>query len=138
MDQDRKRQTIRLGKVTKRVADKHKEIVEAILSARSCGLALDAGTSSFVSRLTDALRKRYVATGLLSCDENACRLGVKDYMDSFFQSVASTLKPSTLTCYGHTRSRIEEYFGDRKLGEITPFEARSFQTWLEKESNKRD
>ncbi len=135
------RKTLRLGKCTVRAAEKHKQIVEAILAARGARLAIEPQVAAFIGALDDVLRERYERCGLIGVSVRAPKkqTGLRVFMDGYFDSLGQTAKRSTREFWGHTRSRLVEYFGaDRDLSTITAADARAFHVWLATKGNKRD
>src|SRR4051812_19815174 len=63
--QDRKRRSIRAGKMSERDAQALKLKVEALVAAIASGLPLDQGTQLWVKGIGDGLRDKLAAVGLI-------------------------------------------------------------------------
>ena len=124
---DGKRPTIRLGKVSLRVAEAVKFRVEQLLAAKLTRHAVDAGTARWVAELPDALANKLAAVGLLPKRESAT-LGL--FLDAYI-AARSDAKPSTKLVWGHTRRCLVEHLGaENPLREITPGDADAWRLWL--------
>jgi len=137
---DGSRKTIRLGLSNNKAAAEHKHVVEQILAAKTAGLAMSVEISKFIGGLTEQLRQRYAKSGLIEIEvaKPIAEIVLGDFLDGFFTSHAMDSKQSTMTALGHTRKRLEEYFGrKRTLSSISAADARAFRKWLSA-TNKRD
>jgi len=129
-DDDGKRKTIRLGKMSKDEAEFYKRRIEHLISARQRGEAPDGETSRWVGRLRNTLHKRLAAVGLVVPREQreATKLGA--FLDAYFAN-RSDVKPSTMTHWRHTERCLISFFGaDRAIDSITPGDAKDFERWL--------
>src|SRR5215813_10541180 len=68
-----KRRTIRLGKVSQRVADEVKRRIEAIQAASESGVSLDRETAEWVGGIGDALAEKLAAVGLIESPSQSNR-----------------------------------------------------------------
>ncbi len=109
-DSNNKRQTIRLGKMSKRNAEAIKTKVELLLVSLMSKQPLDIETVKWVSTLDDILSTKLAKVGLIRHRESAL-LG--DFLDAYIKQQNS--KPSTLVFYGHTQRNLIEFFGKSKL-----------------------
>ena len=135
---DGSRQTIRLGKSTKRVAEQHKRMVEVILANQTAGLPMEQEVSKFLSTLSPKLRDRYGRLELIPGGQVKPVETLGGFLKSYLDPRQREVKKSTWTFYEHTKKRLLEYFGEkRRLSDITAADARAFRTWMET-SNKRD
>ena len=124
---DGKRKSIRLGKVSQRVAEAIKVRIEKLSSARLAGHAPDDETTRWVADLDEEMYKRLAAVGLVSQREHAT---LKSFLDRFLAN-RNDLKSGTLTAYGHTRRNLVDYFGaERPLAAISPGEADEWRRYL--------
>lgn len=124
---DGKRRSIRLGKVSQRLAETVQILVEHLLAARLTGGALDGETARQVANLDAQLADKLAAVGLIPKRQRAT-LGA--FLDSYIGGRADW-KDSTTTIYNHTRRCLVEYFGAEKpMQEITAGDADAWRLWL--------
>jgi integrase len=124
---DRKRRSLRLGKVTQRTAEGIRHRVEQLTAATISGHAVDDETARWLSRLEDTMLDKLTAVGLID-KRNSAKLGA--YVDGYIES-RGDVKPATSTVYGHTRRNLIEFFGaDKLLREISPGDADEWRLWL--------
>jgi len=132
---DGKRRSIRLGKVSQRVAEAVKVRVEHLAAAAITGHALDAETARWVAELSDSLADKLAKVGLIAERESAT-LG--EFVDGYIGK-HTDVKPRTLLAYKQGRDSLVEFFGaDRRLDTISPGEADEYRLWLRGEANKGD
>lgn len=124
---DKKRRSIRLGKVSQRTADAVKIRVESLNSAKIAGIPPDDDTTRWVASLDGAMLDKLAAVGLIATrDSSTLKAFLDAYVDGRFD-----VKGSTSTVYGHTRRNLVEYFGaDKPLRDITPGDADNWRIWL--------
>ncbi len=108
---DKKRRSIRLGKVSQRTGEAVKVRVEHLVVASISGHVVDGETARWVGDLNDTLRDKLAAAGLVAKRESAT---LAAFIDSYMQS-RSDVKSSTKTVYGHTRRNLVKLFGSNKL-----------------------
>ena len=119
-DANRKRQTIRLGKIPKRDAESTKIRVEALLAAQISKQPIDAETARWVAGLDRTLADRLAAVGLLRRRESSV-LG--DFLSGYIDG-RTDVKPLTKAKYSTTRDYLIEFFGVGKcLRDITEGDA---------------
>jgi hypothetical protein len=124
---DRKRKTIRLGKVSQRTAESVKLRVEHLVAAAIHGHALDAETARWLADIPDELANKLARVGLVPKREQAV-LG--PYLRSYFEKRID-VKGDTKVVWGHTRRNLLAFFGDNKpLREITAGDAEDFRLYL--------
>lgn len=113
---DGKRKSVRLGKVTQRVAEAIKVRVEQLNAANIARHAPDPETSAWVAQLDQALSEKLAAVGLMPRRKSST---LKGFIDSYF-ALRSSVKKSTQTVWGHTRRCLVEFFGaDKPLRDLT-------------------
>jgi len=124
---DRKRRSIRLGKMPQRMAEAVKVRVEHLVAAAITGHALDDETARWVADVDDTLRDKLARVGLVP-KRDATTLGA--FIDSYIEA-RGDVKPATATVYGHTRRNLVEHFGPgRRLRDITPGDADAWRMGL--------
>ncbi len=123
-----KRQTIYLGKISQRQAERFCKRVEDLLACRLMGEPVDYDTAEWVGKLAPGMHSKLAACGLATLRQ-VRTLGdlVRDFRKSI--NVATTtcrhirvVTDNLLSCFGK----------DRELLSITKADAREFRTWLAK------
>jgi hypothetical protein len=124
---DGKRKSVRLGKVSQRIAEEIKVKVESLNAAVITGCPVDNETAQWVARLGEDLAGKLAAVGLIP-RRAAARLG--EFLDGYITR-RSDVKPNTRRNLEAARSRLVEYFGrDKSLRDITPGDADAWLLWL--------
>ncbi len=127
---DRKRRTIRLGKMTRRDADKIAEHVDAILAAEMSKSPLPKRTAEWLGDIENVMHGKLVRAGLVPPRAVADARTLKVFLDEYLARRRDT-KPGTRVFYGHTVRNLTAFFGDtRVLEAIVPAEADDFRRWL--------
>jgi integrase len=121
-DRDGDRKTIRLGKVSQRMAEEIKIKVETLNAAKIGAGSLDRETAVWVANLGDDLHAKLSAVGLTSVRKMAPGLGA--FLDAFIANRQSSAAPSTITNMKVAARRLTKHFGpDRDMQTITPADA---------------
>jgi len=139
IDRDGVRRTVRLGKVTGRIALAVRLKVEAMVAARLTGGTVDDEVSRWVGGIGDDLHAKLATVGLVeprvapvsTSEASAAREPcVGDFLDGYLRD-RDDLKPNSLLVYGHTRRTLVEFFGREKaLKDITEYDAEQWQRYL--------
>ncbi len=130
VDANKKRQTIRLGKVSVKAAESFKVRIESLISAHRMGSAFDSQTADWVATLPDEVHERLQRAGLVTPRERCEVHTLGDLLKSCFESMS--VKESTRTRYKQSRRLLFERFGEgRPLDDITPRDADAYRSWLE-------
>lgn len=124
-----KRHTIRLGRVTKKIAETARRMIE---SSKAAGYSPERETAEWVGRVGDHIHERLVLAGLVprrrKAEEQNCTLG--HHLESYFVSLGKQ-KPTTARNYARARRLLEEYFGkDKQFDSITEGDADAYKRWL--------
>ena len=120
IDRDRKRKSIRLGKVSQRVAESIKGKVEALNAAQISRCALDDETARWISQIGDDLTAKLAAVGLIA-ERGSALLG--GFLDSYI-ALRTDVKPNTRRNLEAVKARLVEFFGSNKaMREISPGDA---------------
>ena len=115
-DADRRRRTIRLGKVSKRSAESVRGHVEHLVGKTLTKHAVPDETSVWVAGLDAAMVDKLAVVGLIP-QRNGSALG--PFITAYVKS-RHDVKPSTATVLGHTKRNLLEHFGaDKPLRDIT-------------------
>ena len=127
-----KRHTIRLGRVSKKIAETARRMIESLESAKAAGHSPDRETAEWVGRVSDEIHERLFRAGLVPRREHtghgAITLG--QHLEQYFGTLGKQ-KPNTARNYARARRLLEEHFGkDRTLDSITEGDADSFRRWL--------
>ena len=94
---DKKRRSIRLGKVPQKAAVAMKLRVEALVASAITGHAIDDETARWVAGLDDGLSERLAAVGLIRA---RARSTLGAFVDSYIAS-RTDLKPGTVDAFNH-------------------------------------
>jgi integrase len=124
---DGKRKTIRLGKVSQRVAEEIRLKVEQLNVGIISRCPVDNETARWVNELGDDLAAKLAAVGLIRARRT---LGLKEFIDSYIDQ-RTDVKPNTVRNLKAAQARLIEFFGANKhLRDITPGDADSWLLWL--------
>ncbi len=127
---DRKRKTIRLGKVSHRAAETVKFKVEKLIEAKLTGHAIDAETSRWVADLEPVLADKLARVGLIPKREEPAQTELRPFLESYIEG-RNDLKPASKTAMGLVVNDLTGFFGDsREVASITPGEADDFKQYL--------
>lgn len=128
---DRKRRSIRLGKMPLKSVREIKLKVEALNYAAITGHSVDAETARWVADRDQVLSEKLAAVGLIPRREfHDCELVgfVRDYIDS-----RTDAKPNTQKVWRQTISLLSEVFGQkRSIQSITTADAKDWRLFLVK------
>jgi len=127
---DGKRKTIRLGKVSMRLAESVKFRVEQLLAANMTGHAIDTDTARWVADLDLTLAKKLSSVGLIPKPEEKDEVLLEPFLKKYLEG-RGDLKPATKIVKGQVIRDLSNYFGkSRELRTITPGNADDFKQWL--------
>ena len=128
---DKRRRSIRLGKVPQKTAEAVKLRVEALVASVITGHAIDDETARWVAGLDEAMAQRLAAVGLI---RPKARSSLGAFIDGYIAS-RSDVKPATITVFGQTRRNLIDLFGpDKALRDITEGDADEFRLHLVREN----
>lgn len=121
---DKRRRSIRLGKVSQRVAEAVKVKVEHLVTSAITGHALDDETARWVANLDRELADRLTRVGLIPKREQAT---LRAFLEAYIESRAD-VKPLTKKKYVSTRKSLVAFLGpDKRLRDITPGDAEDWR-----------
>ncbi len=124
---DGKRKSIRLGKVSQRVAESVRVKVEQLNAALIAASPMDDETARWVAGLGDSLANKLAAVGLIR-ERGIARLG--EFLDTFIAK-RTDAKPSTVLNFRVVKARLIEFFSpDKNIRDITPGDADAWLVWL--------
>ena len=125
---DGKRQTIRLGKISKEDAEPIKRHVERILTAKITAQPLDRRTVAWIGELEAPLLDKLARVGLLAARELPIPLG--PFLDSY-TSKRNDVKPATKEVWGQVVRNLKGHFGEgRDIKSVTIGDAEAFKAYL--------
>ena len=129
-DDDGKRKTIRLGKVSQRSAEGIKLRVEQLLEAKCLGRPMGGELAQWVANLEPRTAKRFAAVGLIAARETGPGTTLGEHVANYFRK-RTDVKPSTLIHWRQAERCLLDYFGaSRALSSITAGDARDWERWL--------
>ena len=132
---DKRRRTIRLGKVTRKSAEIWRNHVENILAAQTPGRPLDVTTAAWLAALPDDDHEKLVRVGLVDPREKPEPQTLKRLFDAYFDTV--NVQASTKRTYEQSRSNLEAFLGcDKLLAEIGPLDADRWRRSMEEKFAK--
>jgi integrase len=115
-----KRQTIRLGRVSAKQAEKFSTKVESLATALILG-SMDDETAHWLAKLEPKLLRKVERAGLAT-PQNRVNVTLGTMLDEFFASI--TVKAGTEITYRQTRKSLLDYFEEAKpLRSIEPLDA---------------
>lgn len=128
-----RRQILRLGRVTKRVADEIRIHIERVVESRKAGLPLEERSEKWIATLPERLRQRLIETGVIQDGGRRVRTTLSGFIDDYL-SARTDIKPGTQSNLRVARMWLEEYFGaSLEMDCVTPGKAELFRAWLETE-----
>jgi integrase len=126
---DRRRRTVRLGKVPVKTAEEVCRRIQYLASAIAMDVATDPDTALWVSKISDKLHGRLAAVGLVGP-----RLRVTNTLKAFLDGYIAgrtDIKPRTKINLEACAARLIEYFTlGKSLANIKPGDADDFCAWL--------
>jgi integrase len=126
---DGKRKSIRLGKVSQRIADEIKVKVEALAATAVAGMSMDTETARWLAGIGDELHNKLASVGLVQ-PRNHADLKLGEFIDSYING-RPDVKASTRTSCRLSRNRLVAFFGaDRSIRDITEGDADAWLVFL--------
>ncbi len=120
VDTEHKRRSVRLGKVSLKIAQAIKLRAEHILSAKKLGEPVDSSVLKWLQHdVSDELAAKLAAVGLI---EDRMQLMLGQFLETLIES-RQDLTPNSLRNFNNTRYALIKYFGaERDLRTIKPGE----------------
>ena len=126
---DRKRKSVRLGKMPMKDAKEFKTKIAALNTATITGFSIDGETARWVADLGKVFHEKLASVGLIQPREfHACALAefVSHYIDS-----RTDAKPNTRKIWRQTITLLIEFFGaDRSMQSLTKADAKDWRLFL--------
>ena len=135
VDQTGRRQTVRLGSVSKKIAETTKGKIEEILSAKFAGHSFQPETAAWLWKIADVIHDKLSRVGLVEPRQTVeaareASLPLGEIVERYIAS-RSKLKPNTLRNYATTKRLLLEHFGkDRLVRSIHGGHAKDYREWL--------
>ena len=126
------RHTIRLGYVSKKIAENARRMIESLESAKAAGHSFDRETAEWVGRVSDTIHGRLVKAGLVPprAVTETVVMTLGQHLDHLFGNLGKQ-KPTTARNYARARRLLEEFFTrSRSLDSITEADADDYKAWL--------
>ncbi|MBL4809922.1 MAG: site-specific integrase [Phycisphaerales bacterium] len=126
-DANGKRHTIRMGKMSVKVAEAFKARLERLIESRLSNTAINSDTAQWLAGLPDDTYTKLAKAGLVEPREQAkaCTLG--GMLDEYFKTIS--VKDATRIRYAQTQRRLNKHFGkDHPIKSITPHDADKWRT----------
>ena len=133
---DRKRRTVRLGKVDQKTAESTRLRIEELSGAVIHGSTVSHSTSQWLSTLGEPLHDRLVRAGLCKPRLAAAKsdaVPLSKMVDDYIAR-RDDVKPATRVVYGQGKDHLQRHFGaDRDARTITAAEAGDFRRSLRRQ-----
>ena len=130
---DGKRRSIRLGKVTQRIAETVKLRVELLVAAKLAGHAVDDETARWLAGLDETMTDKLAAVGLVPKREPASITTIAGFLTEYV-SRRTDVKPATREVWRQTERNLKECYGaNHDLRSIDETMAEDFKIFLLKE-----
>lgn len=127
-----RRKSIRLGKVTQKVAEAIQTKVESLAGALLSHTTPDDETTKWLREIPDALAEKLAKVGLIAARTSAART-LGGFVDGYLESRTDFKATTWRNCEIMARS-LTTFFGrERNLRDITPGDADEFVVWLKAE-----
>jgi integrase len=126
------RHTIRLGNVSRRIAETARRMIESLQSAKAAGHSPDPETAEWVGRVSDEIHRRLERAGLVPprVEAEPARVTLGAHLDQVFADLGPR-KKNTLISYERSRRLLERFFTrERMVESITEADADAFKRWL--------
>ncbi len=125
------RRTIRLGKMSAKLADSFKGHIEGLLAAIAINATPDLETLKWANGLDQAMAERLAGFGLIPKREHLTATTLGQHLAQWLASRPAGTKESTRTVYGHTIRCLKAFFNETKsISEITNTDAVAWSNWL--------
>ena len=135
---EKKQQTVYLGRVDLRTARSLCEMVEEVLAARRAGQPLHATIADRVGRLSPAFRAKFERVGVLEplVPKEAAQESLGAFLAAYLD-YRSDVKVSTRDNLLQAQKALVEYFGaGALLDSVTSGDADEFRNWLQKKRKR--
>ena len=125
-----KRRTIRLGKVSQRMAEGIKHRIEVLVSSMITGHPIEADTANWVASLESTMADKLARVGLIPQREPKPIVTLGPFLTEHIES-RTDVKPLTTRHFNDARRKMIAFFGeDKPIADISPGDADSFRLFL--------
>jgi hypothetical protein len=127
-----RRQTIRLGSVSKKIAEAAKAKIEEILSAKIAVHSIQPETATWLAKIADVIHEKLSRVGLVEPRQTVEKVVVTlgQHLETLFAGLGPQKRMTRLN-YDRARRLLEEHFGkDRRLDSIHEGDADDYKAWL--------
>ena len=134
LDLEKKRQTVRLGKTSRKKADRIKSVAEDLLSGLKLSQSPDDKTLQWLDECDDDIYDKLAAVGLVD-DRSTTRLSafIAEYIKS-----RTDLKPRTVIKFNATKDYMVAHFGaECDLRKVTEADGQAFRIYLLSQQNSK-
>jgi integrase len=129
-DSNGKRKTVRLGKVSNRIAQTAKFHIEGLLSATIAGHSPELETGKWLAGIDDLIYKRLVNVGLALPRHTSDKVTIKSFLEGYLAS-RTDIAVQTRKNMRVSINRLRLFFGDnRVLASIIEGDADDYRQWL--------
>lgn len=127
---DKRRRTVRLGRVNAKVANEVKLRIETLNALLIARLPMDADSARWVAGIGDDLAAKLAAVGLTP-ERRSSRLG--EFLEAFLERRRGDgAKPNTLANYDRVVKDLLAFLGPHtRMRDITPADAGRFRIWYQ-------
>ena len=130
VEADKRRKSIRLGKVSQRQAESFKFRVEQLIAAKRSGVPVDADTSAWLTKLDDTMADRLACAGLIPSRKKKNQTNLGPFLDGYMKR-RTDVKPATKEVWRQVMLNLKNFFGmDRAMETITEGDAEDFKLFL--------
>ncbi len=130
VDPDRRRRSVRLGKIKARSAQLIKLRIEQLVVNRKTGVANDAELIQWLNGITDELHAKLARVDLVASRTKHQAIELKAFLDAF-RDRRKDVKPATREVWKQPMRNLIEYFGaDRDIKSVTVADAMDFRQHL--------
>ncbi len=124
-----RRKTIRLGKVSKAIADKWQDRIGEIVASISSGAGIAPDVAAWIDGLADEGYGRLVKAGLVLPRVSQASRTLGELCDRFKEH--SSVKPATEASYAQTLDSLRAFYGEGKpLEDISTESADEWRKWI--------
>jgi len=127
---DGRKHCFRLGRVTKKTAERFANNIDGLLNDRRCNFALSRDVANWLAGLDDSLYGLLVDRGLVEPRVKTGTIG--DFVDSYIDG-RTDVTDARRGKFRYTKRRLVEFFGDVGLDSITAGAAEEYSRWLLKQ-----
>jgi len=126
--EDARRSKISVGRLAKKQAESLAAKISNLIQYRQTGDKPTKDLQDWLDGLPDGLRKRFEHLGLITPTPSR-KWTVKDYVERYIKS-RPDVKPDTIRKYRDTQSRLNLFFKNDLMSDVTVAQAKRFRVYL--------